>query len=111
MKIAVLGPAYPFRGGIAHHTGMLVKNLISEGNEVVLFSFRKQFPKFLFPGKTQFDLSALIDAPPAEPLFIPWGPRSWRNVATSQGSLGSTRLHPSPYPCSGCRSAAQPASR
>jgi D-inositol-3-phosphate glycosyltransferase len=81
MKIAVLGPAYPFRGGIAHHTGMLVKNLIKEGNEVVLFSFRRQFPKFIFPGKTQFDLSASIDAPPAEPIFIPWKPKSWKNVS------------------------------
>jgi len=81
MKIAVLGPAYPFRGGIAHHTGMLVRNLIKEENEVVLFSFRKQFPRFLFPGKTQFDLSASIDAPPAEPIFIPWSPKSWKNVS------------------------------
>lgn len=77
MKIAILGPCYPLRGGISQHTGLLFSHLLSRGCEVKLFSFKKQFPKFLFPGKTQLDQSASPFAPSSEPVFIPYNPFSW----------------------------------
>lgn len=81
MKIAVLGPAYPFRGGIAQHTGMLYKNLRAANHEIRLFSFRKQFPGFLFPGKTQFEKSSKNFIPESERIFIPWNPLTWFKTA------------------------------
>lgn len=54
MKITILGPAYPYRGGIAALNERLAAQLQSEGHEVNIVSFRLQYPKFLFPGKTQF---------------------------------------------------------
>ena len=81
MKAAILGPAYPFRGGIAKHTGLLFKKLCESGIETALFSFRKQFPKFLFPGATQFDKSAHSDEFQSERIFIPWSPLSWIKTA------------------------------
>lgn len=55
MKITLLGPAHPFRGGIASLNERLAKQLILEGHEVNIVSFTVQYPGFLFPGKTQFN--------------------------------------------------------
>ena len=82
MKIAILGPAYPFRGGISQHTGILFKTLKDAHHEVSLISFRKQFPGFLFPGKTQFEESSKNYIPESDRLFIPWSPLSWRNTSS-----------------------------
>jgi glycosyltransferase involved in cell wall biosynthesis len=52
MKIALAGPLPPFRGGISQYMECLVRTLREMGHETVLFSFRRQFPAFLYPGKT-----------------------------------------------------------
>lgn len=54
MKIVIIGTAYPMRGGIAQYNSILYKCL-SEKNEVKIFSFKRQYPEFLFPGKTQYE--------------------------------------------------------
>ena len=54
MKVTILGPVHPFRGGIAALNERLAKQLTSEGHEVNIVSFKLQYPKILFPGKTQF---------------------------------------------------------
>ncbi len=54
MNITILGPAHPFRGGIAALNERLAKQLLSEGHKVNIVSFTVQYPKILFPGKTQF---------------------------------------------------------
>lgn len=77
MKIAILGPAYPLRGGIVQYLALLYRKLESRGHTVNIVSFRKQFPRFLFPGKTQVEHSQEADKIPAEALFIPWNPLSW----------------------------------
>jgi glycosyltransferase involved in cell wall biosynthesis len=52
MKIAILSPFYPYRGGIAQFSAMLYQALAKE-HEVKAFSFSRLYPDFLFPGKTQ----------------------------------------------------------
>ena len=52
MKIVVIGPIYPFRGGISHSNTMLCQNL-SKNHEVIAISFKRLYPKLLFPGKNQ----------------------------------------------------------
>ena len=47
MKIAMIGPVYPFKGGIAQYTGALCKNL-QKRHEVTVFSFSMQYPKLLY---------------------------------------------------------------
>lgn len=55
MKIALVGPAHPLRGGgISTFNERLAKALQDEGNEVVIYSFSLQYPGLLFPGKSQF---------------------------------------------------------
>lgn len=54
MKIVILGPAYPYRGGIALFDDRLTGELVRMGHQVEEWTFTLQYPGFLFPGKTQF---------------------------------------------------------
>lgn len=54
MKIVILGPAHPYRGGIAALNERLAVELQKEGHEVKIVTFTLQYPGFLFPGKSQF---------------------------------------------------------
>ena len=54
MRIVILGPAYPYRGGIAFFDDRLTAELTAMGHEVEEWTFKLQYPGFLFPGKTQF---------------------------------------------------------
>jgi len=53
MKIAFLSAFYPFRGGISQFNANLYRELLKE-HEVFPFTFKRQYPEILFPGKTQF---------------------------------------------------------
>lgn len=52
MNIVLIGTAYPLRGGIAHYVGLLWKYL-SRSHDVRIVTFSRQYPKLLFPGKSQ----------------------------------------------------------
>jgi len=54
MRIISLGPAYPYRGGPASFNDRLAQQFTSEGLDFEIFTFSLQYPKLLFPGKTQF---------------------------------------------------------
>ncbi|MGB0882165.1 MAG: glycosyltransferase, partial [Vicingaceae bacterium] len=54
MKITIIGPAHPYRGGIALFSNRLAEELEIAGHEVNIVTFKMQYPSFLFPGKTQF---------------------------------------------------------
>ncbi|MGH2542977.1 MAG: glycosyltransferase family 4 protein [Ardenticatenaceae bacterium] len=53
-EIILVGPTYPFRGGISHYTTLLCRRLREE-YEVRFFTFRRQYPRFLFPGRSDRD--------------------------------------------------------
>jgi D-inositol-3-phosphate glycosyltransferase len=81
MKIVLMGPAYPLRGGIAQYLAVLHEKLIAAGHEVHFVSFIKQFPEWLFPGKTQLEKSEhVIDVKPVA-RFAPLGILSWGRTA------------------------------
>ncbi|HPF70627.1 MAG TPA: glycosyltransferase [Candidatus Krumholzibacteria bacterium] len=81
MRIAFLGPAPPLRGGIVTYIGMLVRVLRGRGHEVFWASFRRQYPKFLFPGTEQEGETAAWLDHPTTPRFVPWSPWSWWRTA------------------------------
>ncbi|MCD8194089.1 MAG: glycosyltransferase [Tannerellaceae bacterium] len=54
MRIAILSPFYPYRGGIAQFSAMLYTSLQQAGCEVQAFNFKRLYPDLLFPGKTQY---------------------------------------------------------
>lgn len=53
MKIALLSCFYPYRGGISQFNSFLYEEF-AKNHEVRAFNFKRQYPQFLFPGKTQY---------------------------------------------------------
>lgn len=52
MRIAYLSTFYPYRGGIAQFNASLYRAL-EKKHEIKAFTFTRQYPGMLFPGKTQ----------------------------------------------------------
>ena len=65
MKITLLGPAHPYRGGLASIMETMAREYQSRGHEVRIYTFTVQYPSLLFPGKTQY-----VDTPAPEDLHI-----------------------------------------
>lgn len=76
MKITIVGPAHPYKGGIAQHATELAHHLSAAGHDVELVSWRAQYP-FFYPG-AQF-------VPDNKPELPPFRPTkrvlSWKNPA------------------------------
>ncbi|GAA0927539.1 glycosyltransferase family 4 protein [Nonomuraea longicatena] len=56
MRIAIVGPAHPYKGGGAQHTTELAHRLDELGHDVVIESWRAQYPSFLYPGQQTIDV-------------------------------------------------------
>ena len=54
-KIILIGPVYPYKGGISHYTGLMCREL-AKRHDVEMISYKMQYPKFLFH-KEQRDYS------------------------------------------------------
>jgi glycosyltransferase involved in cell wall biosynthesis len=65
MKVIIIGPAHPLRGGLATFNHRLAEEFIKEGHDCSLLSFSLQYPSVLFPGKSQYS-----DEPPPAHLTI-----------------------------------------
>ena len=80
-KIAIVGSAYPLRGGgIATFNERMAKAFIENGDKVKIYTFSLQYPSILFPGKTQYS----DEEPPAgldiEVLVNSINPFNWVKV-------------------------------
>jgi glycosyltransferase involved in cell wall biosynthesis len=80
MKIVIVGTAYPLRGGIAHYNALLYKHL-SKKHDVEIVTFSRQYPGFLFPGKTQEEQGSQENAIPSEQLIDSINPWTWFTAA------------------------------
>ena len=54
-KWVLIGPVYPYKGGISHYTGLMYRSL-SKKYDVEMISYKMQYPKLLFK-KEQRDYS------------------------------------------------------
>jgi glycosyltransferase involved in cell wall biosynthesis len=78
MRLVLIGPVHPYRGGIAHYTTLLNQALLECGHEVLLISFRRQYPRWLFPGKSDLDPSQQpLQAPTAHYWLDSLNPFTW----------------------------------
>lgn len=80
MKIVLIGPVYPYRGGIAHFTTALAEELKQSGHSVDIISYKWQYPAFLYPGKSDKDLSPNRPKPNASYLLSSLNPCDWRKT-------------------------------
>ena len=81
-RIVLIGPMYPYRGGIAHFFETMYWGLCERGHTVSAVTFSRQYPAWLFPGKSQFETG-----PPPERVVpaVRWldsvNPVSWFRTA------------------------------
>jgi glycosyltransferase involved in cell wall biosynthesis len=87
MKIVLVGPAYPLRGGNALFLAHLYEALIVS-NDVHVISFSRLYPGFLFPGVRQTDVSGVaMKKHPATHLIDCLNPFTWYKAARLAASL------------------------
>jgi glycosyltransferase involved in cell wall biosynthesis len=65
VKVIIIGPAHPLRGGLATFDHRLAKEFNDQGDDCSIVSYALQYPSVFFPGKTQFS-----DEPAPENLNI-----------------------------------------
>ncbi len=92
MKVALVGPAPPDRGGIAQQTALLARAL---GPHLAgHYSYSRRYPRWLDPRR--FDFSAADGAVPAAAADLPLldyaSPASWRRTARALAQAGSGAL-------------------
>ena len=62
MKITILGPAHPYRGGLASIMEIMARTFQRRGDEVDIKTFTLQYPSLLLPGESQ----TVATPPPAD---------------------------------------------
>lgn len=81
MKIAILSAFHPFRGGIAQFNGNLYHEL-GKIADVKAFNYSRQYPGFLFPGKTQYVSAGDASFPlPSDAVLDTANPFNWPSAA------------------------------
>lgn len=79
-KIFIIGPAWPLRGGLATFDELLCRSLNAAGHDARIISYSLQYPKFLFPGKTQYDTGKAPHDIRIETLINSVNPFNWIKV-------------------------------
>jgi glycosyltransferase involved in cell wall biosynthesis len=76
MNLVLVGTAFPLRGGIAHYVALLYREL-SRKHRVTVINFSRQYPSFLFPGRTQEDGGEESIPVPNERILDSINPWTW----------------------------------
>ncbi len=77
MRIALVGPAHPDKGGGARHTTELARRLAAAGHDVVIVSWRAQYPRRLYPGQQTVDVAEGAPYPRTRRLLAWYRPDGW----------------------------------
>lgn len=78
--VVFLGPAYPYRGGIASFTERLAYQYQQEGWDVKILTYTLQYPQILFPGKNQYSEDVPNYNLDRERVIHSLNPLSWRKT-------------------------------
>lgn len=81
LRVLLIGPAFPYRGGIANFNEALFRAMIREGHHCEIVSFSLQYPAFFFPGSTQFDFDRKADDIVSKRFINSIQPLSWFKAA------------------------------
>lgn len=80
-RIAIVGPAYPLRGGNALFVAHLYESLRLD-HDVYVVSFRRLYPALFFPGKTQMNVSRdPVKTTPSRQIIDSVNPVTWIRAA------------------------------
>lgn len=88
----ILGPAYPYRGGISDTNHAFAEELINQNIRVEIWTFTKLYPNLLFPGKTQFESLEKEYTYPIHRKIHAYHPLKWKAVAKEINELNPQRV-------------------
>jgi glycosyltransferase involved in cell wall biosynthesis len=102
MRLGVVGPFHPLRGGIALHTAEMAAAARRRGHDVRVLSYSRLYPELFFPGRSQLDPDSTPivggDVPRAA-LLASSAPWTWPRAAawlagTARDVVVLQRWHP-----------------
>ncbi|MCS7182398.1 MAG: glycosyltransferase family 4 protein [Thermoanaerobaculum sp.] len=88
MRLLLVGPSWPFRGGVARATTLLAQALEAQGALAGFLVPWRQYPRFLYPGSSDWDEKACPRLAQATPCFSLFNPFSWRRLSQWAKRLG-----------------------
>lgn len=78
VNLAVVGPVWPYRGGIAQYATRLNRALRQLTSALEVVSFRKQYPQWLYPGSSDIEPGADGQRlPDVDYVLAPFSPIGW----------------------------------
>lgn len=80
LSIAVVGPTFPYSGGVSSHTTTLAHRLIEAGYDVDMVSWKAQYPKFLRDSRLPDDEPEVARVPGARYPLAWYNPIGWWRV-------------------------------
>lgn len=90
MRISIVGPTFPYKGGTALHTTEMAHRLQRSGNTVEIQTWKRQYPNFLYPGMQYLDRPEYPEFP-AVVRALSWNrPDSWHRVGRACGRSEAT---------------------
>lgn len=78
MKFSLIGPVYPYRGGIAHYTTGLAEAITSSNHEKQIISYSNLYPSLLYPGASDKEPDEELIDPSVEYLLDWKNPLTWK---------------------------------
>ncbi len=88
MRLIVFGSGHPYRGGVARTTTEMADALSARGHEVSFLTPKRQYPRFLFPGRDDRDPEACRRLEFATAELDPLNPLSWAGSRKRALALG-----------------------
>ena len=90
--LALVGPSWPLRGGIARTTTALAAALSDRGSMAGFFVPIRQYPGVLYPGRRDTDPHACPRLPEAQPCYHVLEPWTWRRLRRRLRDAGPDAL-------------------
>ena len=85
VRITLVGPAHPYKGGGARHTTELAHRLAEQGHDVAIESWRAQYPSMLYPGQQTIDVPEADPYPRTRHELAWYRPDGWWRLGRSSG--------------------------
>ncbi len=81
MKVVLVGPTFPYKGGVAQHTTQLAFRLDAAGTDTEILSWSSQYPKRLYPGSLEVTGGEGDPYPRTRRALAWYSPWSWLRSA------------------------------
>lgn len=100
--ITIVGPTAPYKGGVAQHTTELAHRLLERGKETRVETWKRQYPRRLYPGTSQLSSDDCRSFPHIVRKLSWNNPLSWislgRRIRKDKGEVLFVGVTPFQYP-------------